>query len=324
MVRDHKWLLGIVGKGGGKAISYSQLKRILKSFDWSEFNSANVEFFGKEVACDGLSWKAIDGKELRGTIDKAIGQKRSENIIQQVEHSGNGALPIGFYNGSKESEKTVVKDFVDEQESFVGMGLSFDALHTNAELLSMITGKQGVYLAQVKENQKELLQECKHVYEHLPSSFEFSQEEKGHGRIEKRLGKIYTFDWQSLEKCWEGSQMKVLVVVERERQQVKTGKCSNETSYYVANMELSPESAYELFVAVREHWSVESDNNVRDTNFGEDHIQSFDPNTSRTMAICITWALNLLRRKNKDNNIKALREDIANDRQMIFSIFEPE
>lgn len=324
MVRDHEWLLGIVGEGAVKAISYSQLKRILKSFDWSEFNSVNVEFFGKEVACDGLSWKAIDGKELRGTIDKAIGQKRSENIIQQVAHSGSSALPIGFYNGSKESEKTVVKDFVHGQKSFAGTGLSFDALHTNSELLSVIASKKGVYLAQVKENQKKLLQECRHVHEHLPASFEFCQQEKGHGRIEKRHGKIYTFDWQSLEKCWEDSQMIVLVVVERDRLQVKTGKSSHETAYFVTNMGLSPENAYELFVAVREHWSVESDNNVRDTNFGEDHIHSFDSNTSRTMAIYITWALNLLRRKNKGNNIKALREDVASDRQMVFSILEPE
>jgi len=324
MVRDHTWLRGLVGEGAESAISYSQLKRILKSFDWSAFNSVNVEIFGKEVSCDGLSWQAVDGKELRGTIDKAMGQKRSENIIQQVAHTDSSARTIGFYNGSKESEKTIVKDFVLAQESFTGVGLSFDALHTNAELLSAIADRQGVYLAQVKDNQKKLLQECRHVDENLPASFKFCQQEKGHGRIEKRFAKIYTFDWQSLETAWKDSHMKALVVIERDRLIVKTGKKSHETAYFVTNLELSHDNAYGLFLATRKHWSVESDNNVRDTSFGEDAILSFHPNTSRTMAVCITWALNLLRRKNKNNNIKALRENIAADRQMIFSILEPE
>lgn len=53
---------------------------------------------------------------------------------------------------------------------------------------------------------------------------------------------------------------------------------------------------------------------------GEDAIKPFNQNTSRTVAKYITWTLYLLRRKNKRNNIRTLREDTGADRNSIFSL----
>lgn len=71
----------------------------------------------------------------------------------------------------------------------------------------------------------------------------------------------------------------------------------------------------ELFQAVRNHWAVEADNNVRDVTLGEDRIRCKDTNRIRAVACLINLALNLMRKQNKNNNIKALREDLNFDRK---------
>ena len=130
MKRETKYLKRKIGQKSGNCISYSQLKRILASVGYHKLNEINSKYFGKTVRKDGLNWEALDGKELRGTIDKALGEKRSENIVQQVNHHSKESFAIGFYNGSKESEKTVVKTFFKEQKSLKGNAFSLDALHT--------------------------------------------------------------------------------------------------------------------------------------------------------------------------------------------------
>ncbi len=84
-------------------ISYSQFLRILKIIDYKSFNEINNKFFCKTIKKYKREWIAIAGKELRGTIDKLSGEKRSENIVQQVFHKNKESSLIEFYNGSKES-----------------------------------------------------------------------------------------------------------------------------------------------------------------------------------------------------------------------------
>ncbi len=322
MKRDHEMPVKDVGLEGVRVISYSQLKRILQTFDWESLNRINASYMGKEVQKEDTHWKAVDGKELRGTIDKALGQKRSENVIQLVSHKGREAETVGFYNGSKESEKTAVGNYVKACNDLSGIGVSMDALHTESGLLSGISDKGGIYLAQVKGNQPKLLQECRYTHEQVPVRHRFETVDKGHGRVEKRTALLYHFNEESLEPRWYGSGVKTLIVVDRETYNLKKGKRSQETAFYMTNRPLNQKSAPEVFHATREHWGIESNNGVRDNNFGEDHILSFHANMARTMAVFITWALNLLRRNNKENNISALREEIADDRSWLYTLLK--
>ena len=58
---------------------------------------------------------------------------------------------------------------------------------------------------------------------------------------------------------------------------------------------------------------------MRDTNFGEDQIINFNSNSTRVMAVGISWALNLLK-KSQNNKIRELREDIAYQRDKLYPI----
>jgi len=318
MQRDHEFLINEVGEASVHAISYSQFKRVLAHIDYESFNSINQIYFNKQVECKGLFWRAIDGKELRGTIDKVAGEKRSENIIQQVSHQDRSSQLIGFYNGSKESEKTLVQKHFEKEKDLNGYAYSFDALHTYASLLADIALKRGVYLAQVKENQKILLEDCKHIHNHLKEKQYINESEKGHGRIETRQGFLYLLNVECLAPRWKNSDIQTLLVVQRNRFIAKTKIETTETAYFVSNKKLTKESGLELFNAARQHWRIEADNNIRDVNFGEDEIRSFNKNTSRVMAVSLSIVLNLLRRINNKNNIRILRENLNADRNLIY------
>ena len=321
MKLNHLFFEEIIGERNLRAVSYSQLKRILSGLDHENLNDINLKYFGKSIKEKNLNWYAIDGKEIRGTIDKAKGEKRSENIVQKINYKNREVKSIGFYNGSKESEKTVVKSYFKGLQDLQGLAYTFDALHTSKGLLREINTKKGIYLAQVKGNQKQLLEDCLHIHKNLSVLETFLTQEKGHGRIEIREGFLYPINTKCLDKGWKGTGIKSLIVIKRRRYITKTGKKSTKTVCFVSNQKLSYCSGKELFENARKHWLIESDNYIRDVNFGEDKIKCFESNTPRVMAVCLNWTINLLKRKNKQNNIRALREELVYNKDKIFSFF---
>jgi predicted transposase YbfD/YdcC len=324
MFRNHKHLCDLIEATSHKCISYSQLKRIMNHLDYHEFNTINENYFGKTIIKEELVWYAIDGKELRGTIDKETGQRRNENIVNMVNHKTKESKLIDFYDGSKDSEKTVVKDFINSQDCLDTKGYSLDALHTSEDFLRTVNSHKGKYLAQVKGNQKFLLKDCQHTHANLPANYSFACTEKGHGRIEERKGFLYQFPVVCLDSRWETSGICTLIVVERTRTKVKTGRISTETAYHISNVELTEKNALELFNAVRNHWQIEADNNIRDTNFGEDKVINLrSTNSARTLAVCISWVLNLIRPLNFEHNLVALREEISTDLNLIQKLLVP-
>jgi len=321
MKRDVEFIQNKLGLEQKQCISYAQLRRILSMIDYQEFNEINDRVFGKTIKKKGREWKSIDGKELRGTIDKIAGKKRGENLVQQVFHADKENKVIGFYNGSKESEKTTVKQFFGENTDFAGEAFTLDALHTDTSLLETINEKNGTYLVQVKGNQKKLLMNCEHTHKDLEAKHQFSSLDKGHGRLEIRNAHLYDFNVDGLDDRWKNSGIQSLISIERERTILKTGKISNETVYFISNLSLNPIIGEELFNAVRNHWKVEADHYVRDVTLGEDKIQCLKKNLPRVMAIAIGTILNLLRRKNKNNNMRELREDLVRNRRLANQCF---
>ncbi len=77
----------------------------------------------------------------------------------------------------------------------------------------------------------------------------------------------------------------------------------------------------ELFQACREHWVIKADNHVRDVNFGEDNIHCFLKNIPRVLATILGTVLNLLRRRNRNNNLAALKENLARKRRLANKMF---
>ncbi len=87
------------------------------------------------------------------------------------------------------------------------------------------------------------------------------------------MRKYEFYDVLEMEKAerWERCQIRTAIKVKRERIELKSGKKSVEESYYVSNEVGKYE---ELAEAIRKHWSVETNNHLRDVSFKEDKMRS--------------------------------------------------
>src|SRR4030065_138323 len=167
-------------------------------------------------------------------------------------------------------------------------------------------------LVQVKANQEKLLNNCiTTVALTKPQSILEGAVEKSHGRIEKRDARIYENLRYSAETQWK-ELIACVGVVERSRELFNLTsdqwEKSNETAYYICSAKIT---AQELNTISRKHWSIENCNHyVRDVSLHE------DKNTSKKkpgiLARMRSFALNILRRKNKKNIRQTLYENNLN------------
>lgn len=291
MQREHGQLVAETGCESKKPISDVQLRRLLAGLDYSLYNQVNETYFGKSVCGSEGFWQAIDGKELKGSIDGLKGEKREENVVRAVSHQGLQSQIIGFYQGKKESEKTVVKEYFDKQTT-LSESYSLDALHCYPTLLETIAEKKGIYLVQVKNNQEKLLEECEHISQYLPCKETFQTIDKVHGRLEQRQARLYEVNVACLEQRWHKTHLQTLIVLDRQRLRLKDGGKSQEKAYFITNQALDGQAGIAVFEAARQHWSVETDNHVRDVTLGEDHIRCKEGKRIRSIACIIRHYIN--------------------------------
>lgn len=190
--------------------------------------------------------------------------------MQAVSHEDLQVAAQEYYAGEKESEVPTVRKLL-EAGGLAQQKISFDALHCKPATLEIITRAGGKYLVGLKENQKHLKKQIGRAMENQHCLMEIKTGEKGHGRIERRICRF--FDVLELEKeaRWKVCQIKTAIKVRRERFEIKTNKSSVEESFYVTN-EIGRYE--ELARAVRGHWSVETNNQIRDVSLQEDRLRS--------------------------------------------------
>ena len=76
MVKEHDLMVNDTSYRAQKCVYYVQLGRILESLDYETFNQINDQYYEvQSEQIEGL-WRAVDGKELRGTIDGVLGNKK--------------------------------------------------------------------------------------------------------------------------------------------------------------------------------------------------------------------------------------------------------
>ena len=107
--------------------------------------------------------------------------------------------------------------------------------------MTTIEESSGTYIAQVKKNQKELLEDLE---DHLVISKPFNHLgllDKSHGRFDQRKGTFYDISSIEFAQRRKPCKLSTLIVIDRESTQLKTGKTTKERSFYVSN-----KSKYEM------------------------------------------------------------------------------
>jgi len=160
-------------------------------------------------------------------------------------------------------------------------------------------------IIQLKENQKELLQNCNDI-------IRFSQNEdiyqtageKNRNRIEERTVEIYEKQNGFIENTQWAKHIKTIISVERKTHVYNTKekkyRTRQEKAVYLSNYKINAKQAYQH---IRNHWFIENkDHHVRDVTLREDYSRiRVNPENMSTLR---SFALNILRR-NKIGNINS-------------------
>lgn len=157
-------------------------------------------------------------------------------------------------------------------------------------------------IIQLKENQKELLQNCNDIILFSKHTDIYQTEEKSRNRIEQRIVQIYTEQSDFIEDKQWSQYIKTVISVERITQVFNTKQkrynTRQENAVYLSNYQTDAKQAYRN---IRNHWFIENkDHHVRDETMGEDYSRiRVNPQNMSTLR---SFALNILR-KNKISNI---------------------
>jgi len=251
-----------------RAVSRAQLPRILERISLEVFDQLLINEYGIKLNKEEQKWFAIDGKELRGSIEK--GRTKGETIVQSVAHSSGQVQKQEVFTVKEDSEVKVVRRMLADAD-LARQKISLDALHLKPATLRPIVQAKGIYLVGLKENQKEMFYEAGFNVGLDKLLYETETLEKGHGRIEERKYGVYEFADVYQDERWKVCQVRTLVCVVRERIEQKSRNKTQEISYYVSNQEKDYEG---LCQAVRGHWQVEVNNHRRDVSLKEDALRS--------------------------------------------------
>lgn len=286
-------------------VSRPHLPIILSKVSRQVFESLIFAEYGIKLSKKQRKWFAVDSKELKGSIKK--GEKRGEAVVQAVEHETQATQSQNYYAGNKESEIEKSRELIKES-GLLGEKVSFDALHCNPKTLAMMAEK-GSYVVGLKNNQAKLQEAVSEVIARNKPIYKTFTEEKQSGRVEVRKYEVYDLSEMSKEVRWETSQIKRAIRVIRETTQVESGKERVEESLYLSNEVANPA---EVCRAIRRHWQVEVNNNLRDTTLAEDQLCVKEPTVNRVMAGVRTLVLALLRRTGCVNK-KEQMDDFADN-----------
>lgn len=241
---------------------------------------------------------ALDGKELRRSLDGHLGKKAIHMVSAWA--SANGLVLAQRKVDEKSNEITAIPELLKLLE-IAGCIVTIDAMGCQTEIAKQIVAEQGDYVLAVKENQGHLYEDIAHLFrlatqEGNPRQYAHDYQrtvDKRHGRMEIRecwtLSAPFYFPSVRNLAAWPGVQSLVMVRSERRL----PGKTEIHDRYFIST--LAPQAA-RLLQAVRSHWGIENSVHwILDMVFNEDRSRIRKDHAPANLAVIRHMALNLIR-----------------------------
>jgi predicted transposase YbfD/YdcC len=287
------WLRRFISLANGVP-SHDTFERVFDRIDPSAFHHCFQQWVAALAEKLDIKHIAIDGKTMRGSGWDKLGPLHLVSAWASEHHLSLGQVATA----AKSNEITAIPELL-ELLDLQGAIVTIDAMGCQKAIASKIVERGGNYLLVAKDNQPTLLANIqKAVGDALETDFEglrydqYSTEEKGHGRIEKRHYTILV-DPPGIEQKEEWENLRVVGMVVRERQ-VGKAEPTMEASYFISN---TVQSAKTYAKALRSHWGIE--NNLHwqlDVTFAEDANRFTKRNGAQNLALLRKLALMMLKR----------------------------
>ena len=271
--------------------------RVFRVLDPDQFQSSFVNWMAAVSERVGGEVIAMDGKTLRRSHDRGIGQAAIHMISAwaSVNHLVLGQRKVD----EKSNEITAIPELLRILD-LSGCIVTIDALGCQATIADAIVAQEGDYLLQLKQNQGNLYEDVELLFADLEASryraYPYTTSktvDKNHGRIEIR--QAWTISDPKVIAGLRNSQrfagLRTVMQVRLERRVDKT--VSVEHRYYISS---STASAHKLLAAKRSHWQIENSVHwILDIAFREDDSRLRKDHGPQNFAILRHIALNLLK-----------------------------
>ena len=243
---------------------------------------------------------ALDGKTLRGArLDD--GQK--VHLVSVLTHKERATVAQRNVH-TKTNEITAFRPLLEPLE-LGDVVVTADAMHTQREHAVFLLGRSAHYVFGVKDNQPTLAKEAARLLATSPVVYETHG--RAHGRVEHRYYSVTSVPKQLAASLGFPSASQV-VKVYRERCDLGDHLESEETSYYVTDLNADETSPEELAHHIRGHWLIENCSHyVRDRTFDEDRSQTRVGGTPQALATLRNLAISILRLVGFENIASGLR-----------------
>jgi predicted transposase YbfD/YdcC len=300
------WLKGFLELPNGIP-SHDTFGRVFAHLDAQQFQDCFLEWVQAVSTLTRGQVIAIDGKTLRRSHDQSLGKAA---IHMVSAWAAENRLVLGQTKVSEKSNEITAIPELLALLDVAGCIVTIDAMGCQKEIARLIIAESGDYVLALKENQGQLYQEVKELFEDedlVTVQGDFHETvNNGHGRLEHRqcwsIAEQGRISYLNSRGEWQGLQSVAKVTGERGR----GDKVSAESRYYISSL---PGDAQQLLWAVREHWGIENRVHwVLDIAFREDESRVRKGHGQQNLATMRQMALNLLRQETTSKGgVKAKR-----------------
>ena len=298
--------------------SYDTFDRVMGLIPSSEMNKTLVDIL---LEADKALRKAlkipkptyrhlsVDGKQLRGTgrENTMNGPIKDLQILNVYDNTSDTCL-VSEKIEDKTNEIPHAQTILSQMELKDTL-VTFDALHTQKETVSVIAKKRGDYIGGLKGNQHSLNKYAVNIFnEEKLAKIESSTDDYAynktiaHGQLEERqFFMIRLTQKQRKTDFAEWAKIQSLVCYVKTCTNNNTGKISKETRYYISSLN----NVAEIATGIREHWGVENRlHNGLDTVMMEDQMRIANKNAALNRSIINKICLALYRKLQEVQNLK--------------------
>jgi predicted transposase YbfD/YdcC len=316
--RRRDWLARFLSLDNGVP-SHDTFERVFDRLDPLALQRCVLSWLAALTDGLGIGHVAIDGKTARHSGSPTRGIKALHLVSAwATEHS----LTLGqIATEEKSNEITAIPQLL-ELLDLEGALVTIDAMGCQKAIAARIVEGGGDYVLTAKENQERLRDDVVSCLcaamddEEIKSEAYEYEQEKGHGRTEKRWVTIIT-DPEGIrdQELWAGLKVVGCYYVERT---VAGKKTSEEMRYFIGSRYMK---AKQYGDAIRGHWGIENGQHWSlDVTFREDDSRIQKRNGGINFALLRKIALSLLKRHPSEDSINRKRYAAALDTSFLEEI----
>jgi predicted transposase YbfD/YdcC len=276
--------LASFGLTSGSAPDESTLRKLFARIDADALDRAlGVWMWTRTFTVDQRRVIALDGKTIRGARTGPDG--KAPHLIAAFDH-GAGAVLGQVAVEAKSNEIPATRTLLGHLD-LDGAVVTLDAMHTQTDTATTITGAGGDYVFTVKANMPTLHQKLKELpWNDMPA---YTATSAGRGRrITRTIKTADVPNWIDFPGAAQVAQLRRTVT--------NKGTKTVEVVYLITSASNKDAPPQRLATWVQSHWGIENRLHwVRDVTFDEDSSQVRTGQAPRVMATCRNLAISILR-----------------------------